>query len=337
MPTSEPPTPTPVPPTPTSEPPTPTPVPTEPAKKALEQVVQGPFATLPDTPPVPEDNPQTEAKVELGKMLYFDPRLSKSGIISCNTCHNLALGGDDGVPAALGQEFKTGGRNSPTVLNALFFSMFFWDGRAPSLEEQAKGPIQAPVEMAMPAEEAVERIRAIAGYRPYFEAAFPGEEEEPITFDNIVKAIAAFERTLITPHDGLDRYLRGDESALSEEAKRGMKLFQEVGCVACHNGPLLSLGTLMKFEYGDDPGRMKVTGNEADDHLFRVPTLRNISLTAPYFHDGSVATLDEAVRIMAQIELNRELADDEVSAIVAFLESLVGEQPQIVYPVLPSE
>lgn len=304
--------------------------------EAREQVVQGLFATLPDVAPVPENNPMTPEKIELGKMLYFEPRLSASGVISCHTCHNLSLGGTDRLPSSLGHEFLTGGRNAPTVLNAAFFNLQFWDGRATGLEEQAQGPIQAGVEMAMPADLAVERIAGIEGYLPYFEAAFPGEEN-PITFENIARAIASFERTLITPNDGLDRYLRGDESALSDDAKRGMEIVVQVGCVACHNGPMLSTGTLMPFTHGEDLGLATVTGEESDEYFFRVATWRNVSLTAPYFHDGSAATLEEAVRIMGSVQLNRDLTDDEVKYILAFLESLEGQAPEVTIPVLPAD
>lgn len=304
--------------------------------EAREQVTQGLFATLPDVPPIPEDNPMTPEKIELGKMLYFEPRLSASGVISCHTCHNLSLGGTDRLPTSLGHEFLTGGRNAPTVLNAAFFNLQFWDGRATGLEEQAQGPIQAGVEMAMPADLAVQRIASIEGYLPYFEAAFPGEEN-PITFDNIAKAIATFERTLITPDDGLDRYLRGDVSALSDDAKRGMEIVAQVGCLACHNGPMLSTGILMPFQHGDDLGRATVTGEASDEYLFRVATWRNVSLTAPYFHDGSAETLEEAVRIMGSVQLKRELTEDEVFYIVAFLNSLEGELPEITIPQLPAD
>lgn len=300
------------------------------------QVVQGLFATLPDSAPVPEDNPMTPEKIELGKMLYFDPRLSSSGVISCHTCHNLSLGGTDRLPTSLGHEFLTGGRNAPTVLNAAFFNLQFWDGRATGLEEQAEGPIQAGVEMAMPADLAVEVIAGIEGYRPYFEAAFP-DEEDPITFGNIVKAIAAFERTLLTPNDGLDRYLRGEEDALSDDAKRGMELTVQLGCIACHNGAMLSTGTLMPFVHGEDRGRATVTGLESDEFLFRVSSWRNVSLTAPYFHDGSAATLEDAIRIMGSVQLARDLTDDEVFYLLAFLESLVGDQPEVTIPILPAD
>lgn len=299
-----------------------------------EQVVRGLFATLPDEAPIPEDNPMTPEKVELGEMLYFEPRLSASGVISCHTCHNLSLGGTDRLPTSLGHDFLTGGRNAPTVLNAAFFNQQFWDGRAIGLEEQAQGPIQAGVEMAMPADAAVEAIAAIEGYRQYFEAAFP-DEAEPITFENIARAISSYERTLITPDDALDQYLRGDESALSDDAKRGMEIFVQVGCVACHNGPMLSTGNLMPFRHGTDLGRATVTGEASDEFMFRVATLRNISLTAPYFHDGSAATLDEAVRTMASVQLNRTLTDEEAFYIIAFLESLVGELPEVTIPQLP--
>lgn len=300
-----------------------------------EQVVQGLFATLPDVAPEPENNPTTPEKLELGRMLFFEPRLSASGVISCHTCHNLSLGGTDRLPTSLGHDFLTGGRNAPTVLNAAFFNQQFWDGRATGLEEQAEGPIQAGVEMAMPDVMAVLAIENIEGYLPYFEAAFP-DEETPITFENITRAIAAFERTLLMPNDGLDRYLRGEENALSDDAKRGMEMFTQAGCVACHNGPMLSLGILMPFNHsGEDTGRMQVTGNEADRNMFRVATLRNVSLTAPYFHDGSAVTLEDAVRTMGVIQLNRALTDDEVFYILAFLNSLVGDMPVVEIPQLP--
>lgn len=300
-----------------------------------EQVVQGLFATLPDVAPVPEDNPMSPERVELGRMLYFEPRLSSSGVISCHTCHNLGLGGTDRLPTSLGHDFQTGGRNAPTVYNAAFFNQQFWDARATGLEEQAEGPIQAGVEMAMPEEFAVDAIKNIEGYLPYFEAAFPGEAD-PITFVNITRAIASFERILLTPNDGLDRWLRGEADALSADAVRGMEIFAQIGCVACHNGAMLSLGTLMPFNHGgEDTGRMTVTGEEADRNMFRVATLRNVSLTAPYFHDGSAATLEDAIRRMASVQLNRTLTDDEAFYIVAFLNSLVGDLPVVEIPQLP--
>jgi cytochrome c peroxidase len=180
----------------------------------------------------------------------------------------------------------------------------------------------------------VQTIAGITGYRPYFEAAFP-DEDDPITFDNIVKAIAAFERTLITPNDPLDQYLRGDEDALPPEAIEGMDVFHKTGCAVCHYDGMLSSGELVEFAHGDDPGRMNVTGDPADDHVFRVATLRNLPLTAPYFHDGSAATIEEAITTMAAVQLNEELTDEDRAAIVAFLNTLIGEQPEVTIPVLP--
>ena len=311
-----------------------------PAKEAfstpVEQVVKGPLATLPEVPPIPDDNPMTPEKIELGKMLYFEPRLSESGIISCHTCHNLSLGGTDRIPTSLGHDFQTGGRNAPTVLNAAFFNKQFWDGRASSLEEQAEGPIQAGVEMAMPRDLAVQTIKDIEGYLPYFQAAFPGEED-PITFENIVKAIAAFERTLITPNDPLDQYLRGDKDALSPLAIEGIEVFRLKGCMRCHKGAVLSTGELTKFEHGQDMGAFNVTGDPDDKRVFRVQTLRNLSLTAPYFHDGSAATIEEAIHVMAEVQTEKVINPEEEAAIVAFLESLVGDQPEIVIPILPAD
>lgn len=310
--------------------------PGEVSQKPPEQIVKGPLATLPEEPPIPENNPMTPEKIELGKMLYFEPRLSESGIISCHTCHNLSLGGTDRIPTSLGHDFQTGGRNAPTVLNAAFFNLQFWDGRAESLEEQAEGPIQAGVEMAMPKDLAVEVIKGIEGYLPYFQAAFPGEAD-PITFENIVKAIAAFERTLITPNDPLDQYLRGDEDALSPLAIEGIEVFRLKGCMRCHKGAVLSTGELTKFEHGQDMGAYNVTGNPEDKRVFRVPTLRNLPLTAPYFHDGSAATIEEAIQIMAEVQVDKEISPEEEAAIVAFLKSLIGDQPEIVIPILPAE
>ena len=302
----------------------------------LEQVVKGPLATIPEEPPVPDNNPMTPAKVELGKMLYFEPRLSESGIISCHTCHNLSLGGTDRIPTSLGHDFQTGGRNAPTVLNAAFFNLQFWDGRADSLEEQAEGPIQAGVEMAMPKDLAVETIKGIKGYLPYFQAAFPGEDD-PITFDNIVKAIAAFERILITPNDPLDQYLRGDEDAITPLAIEGIEVFRLKGCMRCHKGEVLSTGELVKFEHGQDLGAFNVTGDPEDKRVFRVPTLRNLPLTAPYFHDGSAATIEKAIHIMAEVQVEKTLNAEEEAAIIAFLRSTVGDQPEIIIPILPPD
>ena len=284
------------------------------------------FKPLPALPKIPADNPLTPEKVKLGKMLYYDPRLSRSKLISCNTCHNLSIGGDDNQKTSLGHEWKTGGRNAPTTLNSGFLKVQFWDGRAPTLEEQAKGPLQAHVEMNSTPQLVVKRLKAIPEYVELFKKAFP-KERNPVTFENVVKAIAAFERTLNTPNSPFQRYLLGDENALTREQKEGMKLFVKYGCIACHNGPVLSDGKFHKFKWNNDLGRYRVTKNPKDKYKFRTPQLLNVAVTAPYFHDGSVNSLEEAVKIMARKELGKELSNKEAKEIAAFLRSLTGEVP----------
>jgi cytochrome c peroxidase len=314
---------------------------------------QSPWQPLPDKAPEPADNPTTAAKVELGKMLYFDPRLSSTGTVSCFSCHNVMEGGDDHMTTSAGVHGLKGGRNAPTVWNAAFHSVQFWDGRAPSLEEQSKGPPVNPIEMGMRDLDAViDRIRHIPGYRPYFQQAFgPGDM---VTMDNAARAIAAYERTLITPGSAYDRYVKGDKTALTPQQLRGMETFAEVGCTSCHqgpafNGPPLPAGTgfFMKFptypespyvaryKLAEDPGRFNATKDEADRGMWRVPTLLNLTYTAPYMHTGSVKTLPEAVRVMASTQLNRTLDESQVGDVVAFLESLTGKFPQQTMPRLP--
>ena len=310
------------------------------------------WEALPETAPAPKDNQTTQEKVELGKMLYFDKRLSKSGNVSCQSCHNVMEGGDDSRPTSLGVDAQLGPRNSPTVFNAAFNAAQFWDGRAASLEEQAKGPITNPVEMGMPDQsQAVERVRQLDGYRAYFEAAFG---EEKIDIDRIAKAIAAYERTLITSDTPYDQFVKGDKGALSKRQRRGMETFKQVGCQSCHSGanfsgqmdPGASL-TLQEFpvfpdsgyvkEYAlmEDKGRFKSTGKEADKHMWKVPTLRNVALTAPYFHNGSVQTLEEAVRVMGETQLNNKLSNQQVQDITAFLRALTGQGFEQTMPQLP--
>jgi len=284
------------------------------------------FTPLPALPPIPADNPLTPEKVQLGKMLYYDPRLSRSKIISCNTCHNLSLGGDDNVKTSIGHGWKTGGRNAPTTLNSGFLKVQFWDGRAPTLEAQAKGPIQAHVEMNATPELVVRRLKAIPEYVELFKKAFPGEAD-PVNFDNIAKAIAAFERTLNTPNSPFQRYLLGEEDALTREQKEGMRLFVKYGCNACHNGPVLSDGQFHKFKWNDDLGRYKVTKNPADKYKFRTAQLLNVGVTAPYFHDGSVNSLEEAVKIMAEKELGKRISSSDAKKIAQFLRSMTGQVP----------
>lgn len=311
------------------------------------------WQALPTAAPAPADNPTTAARIELGRMLYMDPRFSSTGTVSCNSCHNVMLGGEDNRPVSMGVHGKTGGRSAPTVWNSAFNSSQFWDGRAASLEEQAKGPVVNPIEMGMSAvEEAMNRVRDIPGYRPYFEQAFPGKE--PMTVDNAAKAVAAYERSLITPGSAYDRYVAGDKQVLTGQQVRGMNAFDSIGCTSCHSGAAFSgpsmpagSGFFMKFPtFADneyvakyqltaDGGRFEVTRNEQDRGMWKVPTLRNISLTAPYFHNGSVKTLAEAVRVMAKTQLNHDLSDAEAADIVAFLSALDGPFPQQTMPQLP--
>lgn len=291
------------------------------------------------------DNPEnqiTPIKVRLGKMLYHDPRLSKSGIMSCNTCHNLATSGASNLPTDIGHKWAIGPVNGPTAYNAALHTEQFWDGRATDLEEQAKGPILNPGEMGMPSEAAaVERIKSIPEYRELFAKAFP-KEKEPLNFGNIAKAIAAFERTLLTP-SRFDRFLAGDGKALNNDEKAGLKLFVETGCVACHNGigvggGFQKMGVVRPYNAKSPAkGRYDVTKKDEDINVFKVPTLRNVERTYPYFHDGQVSSLDEAIKIMAEIQLGRSLKDNEVNSIVAFLKSLTGEIPAdaLMLPVLP--
>jgi cytochrome c peroxidase len=319
---------------------------------ALISSDEGPVYQLPEKPFIPADNPMTPEKIELGKQLYFDTRLSKGSKISCNSCHNVMKAGDDGLPRSPGHEGKLGGRNSPTVFNSAYNSVQFWDGRAPTLEEQAKGPIVNAVEMGMASHDVVvELISKVPAYTEEFEKVFgPGK----VTIDKMVKAIAAYERTLITPNSPYDKFIEGDKKALSPAAQRGWKLVKKVGCVACHNGPMFNGPPLpqgkgfyqkfpmftdeaieKKYRFKADTGRFNETHNEADRHMWRVPTWRNVAITGPYFHNGSVGDLSEAVRVMAKTQLNRVLKPDEVKDIVEFLKSLTGEIPKQTPPKLP--
>jgi cytochrome c peroxidase len=311
------------------------------------------WARMPAQVPIPKDNPQTPAKIELGKQLYFDPRISVTGTVSCNSCHNVMSNGTDNRPVSAGAHGKLGDRNAPTVFNAAFRSVQFWDGRAASLEEQAKGPQTNPVEMGMPTGEAVvERVRAIPGYRQQFEKIFGGSQ--PVTFEHIAQAIASFERTLITPGSPYDRFMAGDKNALSPSAQRGLKLMESTGCSSCHSGPQFSgpeqpvgTGFYMKFPLNPDnvyvkkynliadSGRFEATHQVSDRHMYVVQSLRNVEVTAPYFHNGSVKSLNDAVRVMAKLQLEKTLTGDQVQDIVAFLDSLTGEFPKITLPRLP--
>lgn len=297
-------------------------------REALRKRAVAIFGVLPAEVPNPE-NPVTEEKIALGRKLYFDPRLSKNHDISCNSCHALDRHGVDSQATSPGHKDQRGDRNSPTVYNAALHVAQFWDGRAPDVEAQAKGPVLNPVEMAMASEEATVAVLAsIPGYRPLFRAAFP-EDDPALTYDNMANAIGAFERRLLTP-SSFDAYLAGDTGAYTDAQLEGLTTFMDVGCVTCHLGPGVGGGLYRKLglvkPYGtDDVGRFVVTGNEADRQVFKVPSLRNVTQTAPYFHDGSIANLDDAIRIMGEHQLGRTLSKAEITSIRAFLRSLTGK------------
>ncbi len=292
------------------------------------------FMPVPTAPPELPGNPSTPARVELGKMLYFDPRLSASHAISCNSCHNIGLGGADAEPTSIGHRWQHGGRNAPTVFNAVFNKAQFWDGRAKDLEQQAGGPIVNPIEMASPEPHVVEQLKGTPGYREAFDKAFPGEPNT-ITLDNVQKAIAVFEATLITPNAPFDRFLKGDQSALSRVQKEGLMLFIDRGCATCHNGVNVGGGMYAPFGVVEKPGadilpladkgRFAVTKTASDEYVFKVPTLRNIALTAPYFHSGQAWDLRQAVAVMGASQLGIQLISDDVDKITAFLDGLTGE------------
>jgi cytochrome c peroxidase len=311
-------------------------------RAALAQQAKTTLGVLPDQ--MPGADADTPELVALGRSLWFEKGLSVNGTQSCNDCHRLdgeAPTGADGERTSDGARGAKGERNSPSVKNAGYHVAQFWDGRARTLEEQAEAPILNPVEMAMPDAAAVEAaLRDVAAYGEPFAAAFPGEEE-PITLRNTARALAAFERTLRT-EDRLDDFLRGDLDALSHREASGLKLFLTTGCTTCHNSPTIGanqyqvLGLVKEWETKDE-GRFAVTKNEEDRKKFKVPSLRNAVATGPYFHDGSVDRLDEAVRKMAWHQLGKELTDDEISSIVAFLGTLADRSGPVVPPAAPTK
>ncbi len=305
------------------------------------------WEALPVTAPAPADNPTTAEKVELGSMLYHDPRLSSTGTVSCSSCHNTMLGGEDNRPNSMGVHGKTGGRSAPTVWNSAFNKVQFWDGRAASLEAQAAGPVTNPIEMGMGSwDDVVARLKAIDGYQRAFTEAFGPNS---INKDNATKAIAAYERTLITPHSAYDKYVGGDKAALTAQQVKGMNKFAELGCSSCHSGATFNGGgSFQKFPVRDassyeaqyhlmqDKGLAEVTKKPENEHFWKVPTLRNIALTAPYLHNGSVHTLDQAVEIMAKLQLGKTLNKADTTDIVAFLNALTGPFPKQQIPALPA-
>ena len=306
--------------------------------KALLERAQATFKPLPDLAEMQKVRPFTEEQVKLGQQLWYENRLSKGNTVSCNSCHNLATAGADNMPTSAGHKSQFGGRNSPTALNAALLGSQFWDGRAADVEEQAGGPLLNPVEMANATEaDAAAKIAGIPEYQEKFKAAFP--EDGAVSFKNITTALGAFERTLLTP-TRWDDYLKGNVSALSEQERKGVRAFMDNGCIACHNG--VNLGGTMFQKFGlvngpywkhiDDPkhdkGRADVTKKAEDEFFFRVPGLRNVERTYPYFHNGSVWELDKAVNIMAKAQLGKTLAPEDTENIVAFLKALSGNVPE---------
>ena len=314
--------------------------PAEPPPFTVDKAKLQAFAPLPEV--FGDPAALTDAKVQLGRTLFHDLRFSRAQDVSCNSCHTLEKFGVDGQPMSTGFKGQKGGRNSPTVLNAAGHFVQFWDGRSPDVEDQAKGPVLNPVEMAMKSDkDVVVMLKSIPGYGPLFTAAFPGDKD-PVSWDNFAKAVGAFERKLSTPAK-FDAYLKGDEKALSDDEKKGLVAFIDTGCTACHMGALLGgsmyqkAGLVKPWPTDKDAGRFGVTKNEAEKFFFKVPSLRNVEKTAPYFHDGSVASLEEATKMMGRHQLGKELTDAETATIVTFLKTLTGELPKdlIAVPILP--
>jgi cytochrome c peroxidase len=277
--------------------------------------------------------------VELGKKLYFDPRLSKSGFISCNSCHNLSMGGTDNIKTSIGHNWAEGPINAPTVLNSSLNVAQFWDGRAADLKAQAGGPIANPGEMAFTHTLAIDVLQSIPGYVREFKQVFG---KDIISIDEVTAAIAEFEKTLVTPNSRFDQWLLGKQDALTTEEMAGYKLFKESGCVACHNGEAVGgnsfqkMGVVEPYKTSNPAeGRSAVTGQDADRFNFKVPTLRNVEMTYPYFHDGAANTLGEAVDTMGRVQLGKKFTKGENAKIVAFLKTLTGDQPGFALPILP--
>jgi len=312
---------------------------------SLREAAKGMFEAIPmQAPQLADNNAVTRDKIDLGAMLFFDPRMSKSGVFSCQSCHNVGMGGVDGLETSIGHGWQKGPRNAPTALNAVFNVAQFWDGRAPDLAAQAKGPVQAGVEMNNTPDNLVATVKSMPGYVEAFAKAFPGQKD-PISFDNFALAVEAFEATLITPNSKFDQWLMGNDGAMSADETAGLKLFIDTGCASCHNG--INIGGNGYYPFGvveapgaeilpaGDKGRFKVTETASDEYVFRAGPLRNIALTAPYFHSGKVWDLKEAVAVMANSQLGAKLEDAQVDQIVAFLGALTGEQPEVVHPILP--
>ena len=295
-------------------------------------------AAEPIQPIKPAEN-INQAQAELGKKLFFDPRLSKSGFISCNSCHNLSMGGTDNLKTSIGHNWQQGPINAPTVLNSSMNIAQFWDGRAADLKEQAGGPIANPKEMAFTHTLAIDVLASIPQYMTEFRKTFG---KDKIDIEQVTQAIAEFEKTLVTPNSRFDQWLLGDKTALSQQELAGYRLFKESGCVACHNGPAVGgnsfqkMGVIEPYQANSPAqGLSDVTGKDADRFKFKVPTLRNVEMTYPYFHDGGAETLSEAVDVMGKLQLGKTFTKDENIKIVAFLKTLTGDQPSFALPILP--
>jgi len=285
------------------------------------------FATTP-IKPLPEKVEVDYPKALLGERLFSDPRLSKDDTVSCATCHDLSHGGDDGLQFSFGVGGRRGSINAPTVYNAVFNFRQFWDGRAKDLKAQAYGPIENPVEMAYTIEGVVAKLKKIPEYSNIFPSIYP----DGITGENIVDAIAEYEKSLITPNAPFDKYLRGEKEAIGTEAKEGYGLFKSKGCILCHNGINVGGNFYNKFGIFKDAnssslGRYTLTLREEDKFVFKVPSLRNVALTAPYMHDGRTTSLENAIEMMSEHQLGRYITKDEIKKIAAFLRSLTGEIP----------
>jgi cytochrome c peroxidase len=317
--------------------------PPAPAPAAVDPAKLAGFAALPARMDLADAAPSADL-IALGRVLYYDPRFSKNQDISCNSCHQLDKFGVDNNATSPGHKGQLGGRNSPTTYNAAGHVAQFWDGRAATIEDQAKGPVLNPVEMAMPGEaQVVALIESIPDYKPMFEKAFPGDPK-PISYDNLAKAIGAFERGLVTP-DRFDKLLGGDQAALTDAEKKGLDTFVSSGCTACHTGTYIGGASYQKLgmvnpwpDTTSDEGRFAATKADADKMFFKVPSLRNITKTGPYFHDGKVASLDEAVKLMGHHQLGKELTPEEVTSIVTFLGALEGtpDAAYVAKPELPA-
>ena len=302
------------------------------------------FEPIPRMAELPSGAPMTREKIELGTMLFFDPRMSSSGVFSCQSCHNIGMGGVDALETSIGHGWQAGPRNSPTMLNAVFNAAQFWDGRAEDLAEQAKGPVQAGVEMANTPDHLIATLKSMPGYVEAFEASFPGEAD-PVTFDNFAHAIETFEATLLTPNSRFDQWLLGTDGAMNDQEKRGLQAFMDNGCAGCHAG--VNFGGQDYYPFGlvdapdsnirpeGDTGRFALTNTDEDHYVFRAAPLRNVAITPPYFHSGKVWSLEEAVKVMSNAQLGTELTEGQAQDITAFLHTLTGEQPQVVHPTLP--